>query len=376
MPTAPSVATPRRRDAPIPFVRQEQATKLGKDDYVQFKLHVNMEDTTSTQYELNVAYFKGGTPEVYIRWIRDLRKILVNTKSVTVAQKFLLTRKLLQGDALAKFESAARDNGEADEEAYKKVIFALSKYVFPAKAVKLQRRAMTYQMRKPPTVTIREYVNRMVELNDYLREFPNVDPDKHLFDDSSLLAIIEYGLPNSWNKEMFRQGFDPIEHTIEEVVEMCERMEQAEPEEAKKPESAKKRPYDEARPKNPPRNRNFHKNNTKYCHFHECTGHSTAECATLNKIKSEDSNKRFKKEPKGDYDSKKPAVKKEELHAMVSDAVKRQLKKSASGKKRKPKEEVKTIEEQFDAIHVAASVDSPPDSVRSSDDASEATSSS
>ncbi len=354
-----------RREAPIPFERHEPTAKLGKDHFVQFKLHVDPNDITSTQYELNVAYFQSGPPERYIRFLRDLQKVIDSTSNTTVSKKFLLTRKLLQGDALAKFEAAARQyEGEADDERYSKCMQALALYVFPITALKMQGLCMQYYMRKDKKVKAREYVNRLVELNDYLREFPGFEREKHLFEDIELLAILEYGIPGKWNSKFFELGYDPLKDTLEKFVEMCERQEAAEQEERPKATSAgnQKQSHedgDDAKDSSEKKKRTFRGGGEKrpWCVYHEDYGHSTKDCHVLKRLKEERPSKRNKQENR-DYGApreKKAAYKKEELHTMVSEAIKREMKKAYSGKKRK--EHVGVLEEQFDELTVEVKSD-------------------
>ena len=70
-----------------------------------------------------------------------------------------------------------------------------------------------------------------------------------------LLDIILYGTPKSWQKEMDRQGFNPLLHTLNEVVDFMEQIEASEDFDAsknngqdkKKAPSNKQRGQDERR---------------------------------------------------------------------------------------------------------------------------------
>jgi hypothetical protein len=37
------------------------------------------------------------------------------------------------------------------------------------------------------------------------------------------LDLLEFAFPNAWQKNMVRQGFDPVIHTPSEFVAFCER---------------------------------------------------------------------------------------------------------------------------------------------------------
>ena len=41
-------------------------------------------------------------------------------------------------------------------------------------------------------------------------------------DDDETKDIFFFGIPNSWQKQMILQDFDPLDHTLEELVDFCE----------------------------------------------------------------------------------------------------------------------------------------------------------
>ena len=73
-------------------------------------------------------------------------------------------------------------------------------------------------------MTIRMYCARFSELNKYLESFPPYNEDQKLPDDE-VLEHFEFAIPNAWQKQMVLQGFNTLEHTTEEFVEFCERLE-------------------------------------------------------------------------------------------------------------------------------------------------------
>ena len=65
---------------------------------------------------------------------------------------------------------------------------------------------------------------RVCEINNLLARFPGADENSKLPEDE-LLDILEFGMPNSWQRAMTLQDFDPVEHTVSEFVSFCERLE-------------------------------------------------------------------------------------------------------------------------------------------------------
>jgi hypothetical protein len=43
-----------------------------------------------------------------------------------------------------------------------------------------------------------------------------------------VLEVIEFGIPHSWRAKIVQQGFVPVDHTLAEIIEFCEKMEYAE----------------------------------------------------------------------------------------------------------------------------------------------------
>ena len=74
----------------------------------------------------------------------------------------------------------------------------------------------------------RVYVNHLQCINNGEMPFiPPAAPAQRLTADE-VLDIILWGTPKSWQKEMDRQGFDPLDQTIPEVVPFMERIEETE----------------------------------------------------------------------------------------------------------------------------------------------------
>ena len=69
-------------------------------------------------------------------------------------------------------------------------------------------------------MTTRKYIARVNELNGYLDLFPPYNPDQKLPNDK-LLDLLEFAVPNSWQKQFWLQGFDPIQHSITEFTQFC-----------------------------------------------------------------------------------------------------------------------------------------------------------
>ena len=228
---------------PIPLERPE-VKKLQKDEYLVMKLRSIPNKSTSPVYELNVPYFKDGTPEEWLKFLENFRKVLVGQDLTTGVTQFAMARRLLLGDTLAQFEKkikevknaavAAAEEGTAITNAdvetidnLKTCLQAVTVSVFPQKSLQTQKRYMRRILRKPQGMKIRDYFAQYVQLNEYLQEFPPFLPNQHLPDDE-VLEHAEFAIPNSWQKQMVMHGFNTIARTMDDFIEFCERLELSE----------------------------------------------------------------------------------------------------------------------------------------------------
>jgi hypothetical protein len=113
----------------------------------------------------------------------------------------------------------------------------------------------------------------------------NISP--RLLEDE-LLDIYENGVLNTWQKQFLLQGFDPIEHTKQEFLEFCERLEATEDifvenQNSKPRGNTKKNGFQKDR-KNPVNrvNRNSTGTSLRFCRLHgQQHYHNTGSCKVL-----------------------------------------------------------------------------------------------
>jgi hypothetical protein len=210
---------------PVPYERCERSKDKDNEDVTVFKLRTNPTSDDSPTYDLKALTFKTGTVEEYIMWKRDLAKIMVGQRVIDPAGKYAMTRRLLDGDALAAFDRAAERLGNETNVHYYSTMQELAKHVFPAHALVLQRQWFRRYMRKPGKHKMREYVARINEINAMLVEFPPAFNVTQKIDDDEMKDLLEFSIPWQWRIEMVKQAFRPVEHTIPEIMEFCEHQE-------------------------------------------------------------------------------------------------------------------------------------------------------
>ena len=313
---------------PIPLERSEKKV-LKKSEYITLKLRSNPTEKESQTYDLILPYYNSATPEEWLEFRSTLDKAIIGQNITKPADMFSMARRVLQGDALASFEEAAKDHGEDKVEKFNSCLDDVTSHVFPQRALQKQKRCMRRSMRKPSNMTVREYATRINELNTYLEKFPP-NKKRQRLDDDEILDLLEFGVPRSWQNQMTLQGFDPQSDPSKKVIDFvkfCERIENS----TQEMNNNKNNPIQNGSSKRNGEKKRKLKNyigEIPTCILHG-EGHSTEECKTIQKWakrqKSEYAQKNSKSDGKFSNWKKKDSNKKftkNDLNAMVAKAVK------------------------------------------------------
>ena len=97
--TFEEVKRQRRMDAPIPFDVTEGKTPK-RDEYLKFSLRTKPAEADSETYDKSILYFKGGSPERTLRFVRDLKLVIEGQNVTTGPPSYVIARSLLKGEAL------------------------------------------------------------------------------------------------------------------------------------------------------------------------------------------------------------------------------------------------------------------------------------
>ena len=215
---------------PIVFKRSLWNKEAEGADTSTFKLRSNPSDKDSQLYELKARSFAAGTVEQFLYWKKDLDKVLKGQNVTRPKDKFEMARRLLHGDALAVFDKEALTLVQEDEESFQKCLRAVALHVFPKNALSSQKAWLrrSDDVRKQPSMVTRIWAARLQEINQELSEFPPAFSIDQRLSDDDFVEIVEYGIPHSWKTKMAEHGFVPINHTLMETIEFCEKMEYAE----------------------------------------------------------------------------------------------------------------------------------------------------
>ena len=215
---------------PIPFERPPVKV-LEKDQYLTLKLKSVPSRANSAEYMLNVPYFQSGTAQQWLKLCQNLDRGFVGQNLTSGPNQFSMARRLLAGDSLSHFDKKAATlkdeagNPEESVDNFKLTMRAATETILGKKALLTQKQYMRHILCKPKEVSTRVYCARFAELNKYLESFPPYKGSTQCLPPDEVLEHLEFAIPNSWQNQMVLQGFNTLEHTPEEFVDFCERLE-------------------------------------------------------------------------------------------------------------------------------------------------------
>jgi hypothetical protein len=209
---------------PIPFDRAERLKDKDNEGVSVFKLRTNPHDKDSQTYDMKVLTFHSGRVEEFLLWKKDLNKVLVGQNVQSALDKYAMTRRLLDGEALASFNTKAAMAQETNAN-YVLYMHELASHVFPKNALTIQRRWFHRYLHKRVDNSMREFVTTINEINNMMKEFPPGFNDEQKISDSEMKDLLEFAIPISWRVKMAEHAFIPIEHEVPDIVDFCELLE-------------------------------------------------------------------------------------------------------------------------------------------------------
>ena len=363
----------------LPLVPEDDDLEYGDSTKVStFKLRTVPADADSAKYSFAIPIMDGTrSVRQAINWYNRTKKLFRGLDLTDCEAKDNLIKELVKDAPLAAYTAAitsrramawanARDSAETlapardttagetavayreriervraavpepaiDDDMIDHGLGSVIESVCPYKALEKQKRYMRRFMRKPADMLTRNYVNHIIRMNnEEIPCLPPFLPDQGLSEDE-IVDIVLYGVPKSWINKMDEHDFDPLAHSLEELISFCERLESAEQldrgaAEHKQPSNGKKsssKKFKAAR-------HNSDSGSGKWCHYHETDTHNTADCETLKRIKSREKSGNSSSGPSKNKTWKRKAddaksYSKKELSAIGKKAAKSAIKKA------------------------------------------------
>ena len=204
--------------------------KLVIGEYLTIKCRTNSGDKDSTTYDFPLPIFKNGSVEEYLIWKKGFMRAAAGQNATNGPSKFALARRLLDGGALTAFENTASLQFTETNDTFDDVLAGLAVHIFLHKALQKQKRFMRRFLKKPHGTKVKNYVERVIELNMLVTKFP--PPSSTILaaglPDDELLDLLEFFVPLSWQKHMVIHGCDPLEGDTQDFVNFCERIKMTE----------------------------------------------------------------------------------------------------------------------------------------------------
>lgn len=319
--------------------------------------------------------FNKGLPEEWLKWNQNLVTVCKGLSITTGPAKVGMIKQMLAGEALRTFKLAMTGKAEtiANADAALKDVTEL---VFPKKAMTRQKRYLRYEIRKDREWTVRQFSNRMIELNDYLEFFPNGTAASKMAEDEMKECVIK-AMPSIWQRKFYDHE-DLDESSFQDMVMHLERIEFAEnlwkdPTNGAKVtgrhESQKKYPKKVARNDGDLKLPASKKGKGSYCPLHgpNC-GHTMGECKTLYSMATQKRQTFLLRTPQQKFhDAEQKVIQKrkerQEVNAMAKTMAKA-IQKVREDKAQKPsikQEESHAIEHAAQQIMIKQESDQYPD---------------
>ena len=325
------------KQVPLPLFNDESHDALKKKmKTAKFKLYSDPTDNTSPQYEFILTIIdETATVRHGIEFYNDIKKIIEGTHITTAANKVMLIRNITKKGILDSFTAAEtkslinqntvlvnqayaanpRNPAEtqvdyvaritamvafptSNQQSFDHGMQGIIEYLCPPLCLQTTKRYLRRHCRKPNHVTTRQFAIRLLQINEELAFLPPANPNNRLPADE-INDILTNGIPKSWQREMFRQGYEPIGKTTMQVVAFLEQMEQADDYQAA-PEAKKQKTSHKSSSQHA-------SSSSKTCMIHGKGSHSTEECKT---VKAMIANNGDQKKPSFNKSySKKPSFK-------------------------------------------------------------------
>ena len=364
-----------------------------KEDLVQIDLFSDPADHNSTKVKFAFKILDGNmeAPREVIQWRRNVDRALVGLDLTTGTSQHQMVQQFCRGSGLSTYNTAvtglcaikkatavlvAQRAVDADDgtdavrlaglqatlttaegrdqawflaqadgntvigQAMQELLTAL----LPNKILQRVKRYLRREARKPVDMGVKTYLMHLMRIN--AEEIPRCPPSYDIaqcLSEDELVDILLFGTPKSWQREMDRQGFDPLAKTPAEVVAFMERIEMSEDFDADKKVV---KVNNQKTNNNKKKNTSTGSGGSKYCMLHGNCSHSTEECNTLkaeakklkgNSYGNNSSNGRSKNKTwtkKGQQESEKSQ---KELAAFVKKSVKQGIKKELHSIQKKRK---------------------------------------
>ena len=343
----------------FPLVEDDEEYKLNKNNSTSWELKTLPTVANSPTYKVMVRILEGNeTPRQILRWRKDVLRICSGVNATTLQTREPIMEACMRPGPLNTFTATTRAYAETAYQAALEAAEALDATagntdasddvkahgldhyrhddhldialqevvtsLLPRKVLAKTKRNLRRDMRKPPDMTVRKYYQAISRIND--EELPHLPPfgNRQFLAMDEILDILLFGTPRSWQVEMDRQGFDPIEKGLLATVDFMENLEGIEEKPFQEVKSGKSKKKGSEKGSGEAKS-SSKKSAPHYCKVHGPNyTHDTADCRVAKKGESSKG-----KCPNKTWSRKADEVtssSKKELAALVAKTIKKEVK--------------------------------------------------
>jgi len=320
------------RKALLPLVPEPTAV-LKKEDLAQVDLFSDPADADSTKVEFAFKILKGGNGETArdaIQWMVNVERAFAGLNNNNRQLRFQMIQQFAAGAALTAFNhqvtlqagparaaltatAQAAVNGDDGSNAARRTglethlaamqaltdetvlaqangfamvqaaLNGMATVLLPNKILQRVKRHLRREARKPVDMTVREHLMHLLRIN--AQEIPRLPPNfsaAQALSNDELIDILLFGTPKSWQREMDRQGFDPLASAPAQAVEFMERIEMSEDFDSNKKTTTVAQGKGKGKKKASCAKGNSDAEGCKHCVLHgNNNAHDASECKTL-----------------------------------------------------------------------------------------------
>ena len=114
---------------PIPLDRQVKKM-LVRSQYITLKLRSNPTKDASQTYNLILPYYNSASPEEWLEFHADLKKVIIGQNITGGPGKHTMARRVLQEDALLLFDTSATTRGTEANQNFEACLNDVTDHVF------------------------------------------------------------------------------------------------------------------------------------------------------------------------------------------------------------------------------------------------------
>ena len=188
------------------------------------KLSIYPTSSTSELYEFKMSLFENVEPEEFLLVVRKFNMTFGASGMLEAGAKIQYLGTLFRGESLRQFDSLSANVQIMQTLNVDDIIKGLAQYFSPVNSLSKQKRAMRRGMKKSCALTVRRYVARLIDIDEYLASFPGATLNDTICV-TELNEILLNNMPDSWYRQAYVKCSYCGSITFKTYVNVFERME-------------------------------------------------------------------------------------------------------------------------------------------------------